>query len=495
MFADPQQVLEAVRSGFAGRSILVVGDCLLDRYVAGEVSRLSPEAPVPVLRVTSRRENPGGAANVAMNLARLGIRTTLAGVLGADAAGGELGVLLDQAGIGRQALLADPGCATIVKQRVVAGRQQIVRVDDEVLVGAGPGTRQRLQAALAGLLPLVQAVVLSDYAKGTLTAELCQWLIAAARRAGLPVLVDPKGRDWARYRGATTITPNAAELAQVLGVPPTDLTALLAGGARLRCDLELDSLILTRGEAGLVCLGPAGVDAVPAQAREVFDVSGAGDTVIATLAAALAAGCLQADAVRLANVAAGLVVARSGTVPIEREELLDAVRRGLGGDAQGKVLAIPALADLAQHWRRDGATVVFTNGCFDVLHAGHIRCLEQARALGHRLIVGLNSDASVQRLKGPGRPFNCQEDRAVVLAALECVDAVAIFDADTPLELIQLIRPQVLVKGGDYVPAQVVGAAEVAAWGGSVVCVPLVPGRSSTRLVDKMRGKAGPTTP
>jgi len=241
MFTDPQQVLEAVRSGFAGRSILVVGDCLLDRYVAGEVSRLSPEAPVPVLRVTSRRENPGGAANVAMNLARLGIRTTLAGVIGADAAGAELGALLDRAGIGRQALLADPGCATIVKQRVVAGRQQIVRVDDEVLVGAGPATTQRLLAALAGLLPLVQAVVLSDYAKGTLTAELCQRLIAAARRAGLPVLVDPKGRDWERYRGATTITPNAAELAQSVRLLFNDPERRAAMGRAGRAWVEANS--------------------------------------------------------------------------------------------------------------------------------------------------------------------------------------------------------------------------------------------------------------
>ena len=487
MFADPAAVLDRVRGGFRAARILVVGDAMLDRYLWGEVSRISPEAPVPVVRLTRRSAVAGGAANVAANLAALGCRARLVAAVGDDGARGELAGLLAGQGIA-DGLVAVPRFPTIVKTRVLGGHQQMVRIDEEEPRALDDAAREPLIAAAVAAVADSDAVILSDYAKGVLAGRTAPAIIAAARAKGIPVLVDPKGTAWDRYRDATTITPNTGELAAVAGIPANDHDGLLAAGRGLRERLGLQALTFTRGEHGISLIAADRTVSVPAQAREVFDVSGAGDTVIATMAAGLAAGLGLEDAMRLANTAAGIVVGKVGTVPIHGAELeAELVRLG-GGEPAGKVLERAACARQVAAWRAAGEQVVFTNGCFDILHAGHIQALETARRQGDRLVVGLNSDDSVRRLKGPARPVNGGDDRATVLAALSCVDAVVEFGEDTPLDLICAVKPTVLVKGADYREDQVVGGAEVKSWGGKVVLVPLLPGRSTTATIERAKG-------
>ncbi len=471
--------------------MLVVGDVMVDRYLHGEVGRISPEAPVPIVRLTRRHANPGGAANVAMNLAGLGCRAILAGFTGDDEGRVELLQMLGAASVDTKPLIAAPPFGTIVKARVVAGHQQMMRLDEEAPSTLPADAHQRLADAVLASVAQVDAVILSDYAKGTLRPELCAKIIAAARARRIPVLVDPKGHDWERYHGATTVTPNTGELALALAVPANDYPRLVEGGQRLRAKLGLEFLTFTRGEHGIALISANGVDTVPAQAREVFDVSGAGDTVIATLAASLAAGIIPSDAMRLANLAAGIVVGKAGTVPVARIELQESVQAAVGGEPAGKIRDAASAAAQIATWRGRGEDVVFTNGCFDILHAGHVSILERARQLGDRLVVGLNSDTSVRRLKGPTRPVNCEGDRAEVMAALACVDLVVLFGEDTPLELINQLRPNVLVKGADYRADQVVGGDEVRSWGGRVELLALLPGRSTTATIARAQAKPG----
>jgi D-beta-D-heptose 7-phosphate kinase/D-beta-D-heptose 1-phosphate adenosyltransferase len=491
MFVDPQAVLEEVRRGFDGRRVVVVGDLMLDRYLWGRVERISPEAPVPVVRLERETETAGGAANVARNLAALGLTVSLAGITGDD---GDRAALLRDLTANRietGAVLAAANRVTTVKTRVVGNHQQMLRIDAERALPLAAPDAERLLAAVAPLLPGAGALVLSDYAKGVLTEPLCQGLIRAAREADVPVLVDPKGRDFARYVGATLITPNRSELALAAGVPATDLDALLAAAAALRADLGLRWLVLTLSEQGMALVGPNGTRQIPAVAREVFDVSGAGDTVIAAIAAGLSARLDPVDTAHLANLAAGVVVGKVGTATVSAAELLAAVTGESALEQAAKVGDPNRTLERVRAWQGAGERVVFTNGCFDLLHVGHVTYLERARRYGHRLVVGLNTDRSVRALKGPSRPLIREDDRARVLAALASVDAVVLFDADTPLALIEQLRPDVLAKGADYKEQEVVGAAQVKSWGGQVVLVPLVEDRSTTGIIRRMNPDAG----
>lgn len=461
--------------------VLVVGDVMLDRYWHGAASRISPEAPVPVVKVEHREDRPGGAANVALNIAALGAAATLVGVTGADDEADSLARSLASAGVTVHFQRIE-GQPTIVKLRVLSRHQQLLRMDFEQPFSVDA---QALASEVENRLEGIKVLVLSDYGKGALRNH--QVLIQAARARGIPVLADPKGCDFSIYRGASLITPNLGEFEAIVG-NCADEGELVSKGARMMAELDLGGLLVTRGEHGMTLLRP-GQPALhlPARAREVFDVTGAGDTVISTLAAALAAGEELPQAVALANLAAGIVVGKLGTAAISAPELRRAVQREEGSERG--VLGLEQLLLAVDDARAHGEKIVFTNGCFDILHAGHVTYLEQARALGDRLIVAVNDDASVSRLKGPGRPINAVERRMAVLAGLGAVDWVVCFGEDTPERLIELIKPDVLVKGGDYAIDQVVGAPIVEAYGGEVRVLGLVEDSSTTAIVEKIRQK------
>jgi D-beta-D-heptose 7-phosphate kinase/D-beta-D-heptose 1-phosphate adenosyltransferase len=486
-------VIQEIEHNWTSKRLLVVGDVMLDKYIWGEVGRISPEAPVPVVRATHQSRQPGGAANVAMNVSRLGAQATVIGFTGGDEDEGLLAECLRAEGIDRE-FVVSAGFPTITKQRIVGGRQQMLRLDSE-RVGARPQLDyDRLIAAVVARLPGSHAVVLSDYAKGVLTTEVCQAVIQEARRLSIPVLVDPKTADFSRYRGATTICPNLGELSEAARLSAAGLDAgtieqLLTAAEAMVSAFDLEFLTATLSEKGIALVRPGNRLVAPAVARQVFDVSGAGDTVIAVLALCLASGLGAEIAVQLANVAAGIVVGKVGTVPVEKHELLAALAPNIALHAEDKVVSRAELVTRVALWKANAERVVFTNGCFDLLHVGHISLLEQARSFGDRLIVAINSDASISGLKGPTRPIVGEGDRARVLAALAAVDAVCVFSEPTPLELILVARPDVLVKGGDYNIDTIVGAREVQSWGGQIKIVPIVPGFSTTRLIARGAGK------
>lgn len=482
------QVIQKIEHEWPGKRLLVVGDVMLDKYIWGEVGRISPEAPVPVVRATHQSHQPGGAANVSVNLAKLGATVVLAGFTGGDADEALLVEGLRAEGI-QPLLVACDGFPTITKMRIVGGRQQMLRLDSENLGDRHAAEYERLMTSALNELPKCDAMVLSDYAKGVLSATVCERLIAEARRLGVPVLVDPKTKDFSRYRGATTVCPNLAELAAASGESSSDLEAMLQASEQMVRDLHLEYLTATLSEKGIAVVRPGWRFLAPAVARQVFDVSGAGDTVIAVLALCLASGVDVEPAAQLANIAAGIVIGKVGTVPVEKHELLAALEPDIALHAQDKVLTRDELGRRVAVWRANGDRVVFTNGCFDLLHVGHIAVLEQARRQGDRLIVAINSDASVSALKGPSRPVVNENARGRVLAALAAVDAVVVFDEPTPLNLILVARPDVLVKGGDYDESTIVGAREVRSWGGRVAIVPIVEGHSTTRLIERSLGQ------
>jgi D-beta-D-heptose 7-phosphate kinase/D-beta-D-heptose 1-phosphate adenosyltransferase len=485
MLPETHAVLGLLEGGFGKLKVLVVGDLMLDRYILGEVDRISPEAPVPVLRHAQRYERAGGAANVAMNLAGLGCQPLLAGFWGDDAERRELAGFLEAAEIDATGVVTT-SLPTISKTRIVGRQQQLLRLDIESLEGPSATDQQRLRERAEALVGKVHAVVISDYAKGAISNELAEGLIRAARRAGVPVLVDPKTTDLSKYSGATMVCPNLSELSIATGIATYDLEPLLAAGELQRAEHDLRYLCVTLSERGIRVIGENGSYHSPARAREVYDVSGAGDTVIATLAAALAGGLKVETAVELANLAAGIVVGKVGTVPIAAHELVAALTPSSGVRFGEKILGLDRLETRIAEWRAAGETIVFTNGCFDLLHVGHVTLLEECHRFGTRLVLGLNSDASVRRLKGPTRPVVGENERARVMAALAAVDAVVLFDEDTPLELIRAVRPDVLVKGGDYEVATVVGHEDVLAAGGRVEIVKTVEGYSTSNLVRKM---------
>jgi D-beta-D-heptose 7-phosphate kinase/D-beta-D-heptose 1-phosphate adenosyltransferase len=465
---------------FERARVLVVGDVMLDRYWHGATSRISPEAPVPVVHVRQSEERAGGAANVALNIAALGAHARLLGITGDDEPAASLETLLAGAGIDCE-FLKVAGIPTVTKLRVISRHQQLIRLDFEDGFAATDATGI-LESYRQGL-EHCDVVVLSDYGKGTLAQV--EEMIALARAAGKPVLVDPKAQDFSRYHGATAITPNMAEFEMVAG-PCQDEEALVGKGARLLQQHHLDALLVTRGEHGMTLLRRDAPEFhLPTQAREVFDVTGAGDTVISVLAAALAAGEELPAATALANLAAGIVVGKLGTASVSVPELRRAAH--LGQDAGFGEMNEAQLRIAVEDARSHGERIVMTNGCFDILHAGHVAYLAAARRLGDRLIVAVNDDASVQRLKGRGRPVNTLDRRMTVLAALGSVDWVVPFSEDTPERLICEIQPDLLVKGGDYRPEEIAGHDCVRRYGGEVVVLGFEDGCSTSGIIDAIR--------
>lgn len=464
---------------FDGVRVLVLGDCILDRYVQGSVNRISPEAPVPVVDIQRRDSGLGGAGNVAAGIAALNAAASLVGIVGADQEGRTFRELAAAAGISAEGLAVTDETSTVCKTRVVAERnQQLLRLDEDgdaavrrrLAIDLIPATLERLRS--------FDAVVLSDYEKGTLPAELIQAVIAGGRARGIPIIVDPKKRDFACYRGATVVTPNRLELERACDRPLSSLAEVTAAAETVRERYGIDFLACTCGADGIVLASPQGTIRLPTDSVAVSDVSGAGDTVVATLAAALGAGQSVESGCRWAQLAAGVAVSYPRVRVIVRSELVQAAAR-----AAPKMIARTAVGDWAERQRRAGRRIVFSNGCFDVLHAGHLSYLEQAKRLGDVLLVALNSDASVRRLKGASRPRVHQDHRATLLSGLACIDAVVVFDEDTPEALIRTVRPDSLVKGGDYAPSQIVGADFVREYGGQVFALPLLSGLSTTAIL------------
>ena len=489
MLQDAPAAKAALLHGFPRLRVLVVGDLMLDRYLWGTASRISPEAPVPVVHVQRRTAVLGGAANVARNLRSLDVAVDLAGFVGLDADAEALRAECRAHAIGTDAVVAIDDFCTVAKTRVIADDRQVVRFDDEVAV---PRSRPEADALLDALRPLLTAggyagVVLSDYAKGVCTPHLCAGLLALCRAASVPVYVDPKGRDYRKYAGASAIKPNRAEMVELAQAMGWEDAHPIEAARRLREMLGLDFVALTLGAQGVAVVQPDGVHQMPTVAREVFDVSGAGDTVMATMVAALGAGLSLEDSVALANLAAAEVVARTGTSPVRREELLLALQTADRAHGARKLYSVDELKMLVSAWKSQGLKVAITNGCFDLLHAGHVRLLEDSAAVTDRLIVAINSDDSITRLKGPQRPLMAVRDRGVVLSGLECIDALVVFEEDTPLNVIEALRPDILIKGGDYTVETVVGADVVQSYGGEVRLVPLVEGLSTTRLADALK--------
>jgi D-beta-D-heptose 7-phosphate kinase/D-beta-D-heptose 1-phosphate adenosyltransferase len=466
--------------------VAVVGDFMLDRYVWGDAGRVSPEAPVPVVHAHREDHRLGGAGNVVANVCELGGTAVCFGLLGEDDAAGEMIEGLNELGAETRGLLRDAERPTIQKIRIMARNQQMLRVDREQSTAISAADAQRMLEVLAAAS--WDVLVLSDYGKGTLSSQVIEGAIAEARRRGAPSVVDPKHRELARYRGAGVVTPNRAEAEVAAGVSLREPGTLQDRGEQLRVDAGVEALLITLGPEGMFLLdgGQAGMH-LPTAARQVYDVTGAGDTVVAMLAVARGGGASLEDSVRLANAAAGLAVAKVGTTAVGRSELLHSLRAAAALDRVVPAGDAEALKAALATFRREGRPIVFTNGCFDILHAGHVRYLREAARLGGALVVGLNSDASVNRLKGAERPINPVEDRAEVLAGLACVNLVAVFEQDTPEELIRAVCPDVLVKGADWKDKGVVGAEFVEAQGGEVKLIDLVPGRSTTAIVSRIK--------
>ena len=465
---------------FDSAKLLIVGDVMLDRYWHGGTTRISPEAPVPVVNVHGAEDSPGGAANVALNVSALGAAATLVGLVGMDEAGVELETRLNAAGV-----LCDFEKAankpTITKLRVVSRHQQLIRLDFEQAFDETHANA--LNSKVAELLDNADVLVLSDYAKGALASV--EELIVRARESGVKILVDPKGTDFSRYRGATLLTPNIAEFEQIVGSCPSE-EVLVEKGREMVRELELEALLITRGEHGMSLIREDEPELhIPARTRDVFDVTGAGDTVISALGASLAAGMELPEAVAISNIAAGLAVSRVGTVAVSGPELRREVLRDGGSDrgVMSPEQLLLAVTDAKEHDEK----IVFTNGCFDIIHAGHVGYLNEAREQGDRLVVAINDDDSVRRLKGEGRPINPVERRMAVLSGLESVDWVVCFAEDTPEALLEVLRPDVLIKGGDYGVEEVVGADIVQEYGGEVKVLSFLDNCSTSAIVEKIQ--------
>ena len=465
---------------FQHARLLVIGDVMLDRYWHGSASRVSPEAPVPVVKVANREDRPGGAGNVALNIAALGSAVRLVGVVGDDETGLELYSRLKAAGVYCDFLQSEEK-PTITKLRIISQHQQLIRLDFEKAFEASDIIG--LQDKAKSLVDDSQVMVLSDYGKGAL--QDINDLIDLGRSRNIPIIVDPKGTDFTKYRGATLITPNLTEFEAVMGGSHNE-EELVNKGLRLVRELNLEAILITRGEHGMTLIRPDSPELhLPARAQEVFDVTGAGDTVISVLAASMAAGDGFADATALANLAAGLVVGKLGTAAISGPELRRAM---LADQNSGRgVMTAEQLQIVVQDAKAHGEKIIFTNGCFDIIHAGHVGYLADAKQLGDRLVVAINDDDSVRRLKGAGRPINPVERRMAVLAGLEAVDWVVSFSEDTPEPLLESLQPEVLVKGGDYTKDQVVGGSYVESYGGMVRVLEFLDNCSTSAIMEKMK--------
>lgn len=486
-----QKLLDTVKqfgkpvSGVNQQHALVIGDVMLDRYLIGSVGRISPEAPVPIVLLNQQNERAGGAANVATNLALLGIKTHIVGCVGKDIEANTLINLLQEIGVDASGICASQHRPTIAKTRVLSGHQQMLRLDQESSAPFNNAETTQLHDAIQTQLALKPSIViLSDYAKGLLTEDNCQQIIAQCKAQNITILVDPKGRDYRKYKGATALTPNKKETAEACDTSISDLD-LIAKASALKTSLNLRFLAVTRGEEGITLLDE-NAHHLPAIAKQVFDVSGAGDTVIATLAAGMMNHLTPLESLQLANIAAAVVVGKVGTVPITQADLLEALTSQHSSEQAHKICDLAQLKAKVDTWKQQNQKIVFTNGCFDLLHAGHVTYLEAAKKRGDKLVLGLNTDRSVSALKGPTRPVVNENDRARVLAALESVDAVILFDEDTPLNLINAIKPNIIAKGSDYTADQVVGGKEVESWGGEIALIDLVAGRSTSNIINKL---------
>ena len=486
--ADPSTLAAFIESLGSSR-VACVGDVMLDRFVYGRVERTSPEAPVPILRTDHDVYMLGGAGNVVRNLVSLGAQATLLSVIGDDEVGRRLTGLVGREERVEPHLLVERGRLSTEKTRFVAGGQQLLRTDSETTDAIAQRSAESLLGLARDAFAACDVVVLSDYAKGVLPPELVRQLIETAQSAARPVVVDPKGRDFARYAGATVLTPNRAELGFATGESLETDDAIVVTCRDLIARHRLGAILVTRSRDGMTLVSADGrVAHLGAVAREVFDVSGAGDTVVATLAAALGQSIDLIAAAQLANAAAGVAVGKAGTAAVRAADLLHAVRAGDLSASEAKIVPLAGALEAVAGWRAQGQRIGFTNGCFDLLHPGHISLLRQARQGVDRLVVGLNGDASVRRLKGADRPVQGESARAQVLASLETVDLVVVFAEDTPVRLIEALRPDCLVKGSDYTVDQVVGADIVQGYGGTVLIAENEPGYSTTGTIRRLRG-------
>jgi len=484
--------LPNIIENFSKLRIYVLGDLMLDRYLLGEVKRISPEAPVQILRVSSERASPGGAANVANNIKSLGASVGVFGVTGRDADGEKLIELLKQMEIDTKGIIFDLERPTITKTRLVAESQQIARVDVEETNPISDELKNRIMEMITNSVEEnpPHGIIISDYAKGLIREDLSKEVIQLARRKGIFVCVDPKGKDFTRYRGANAVTPNQKETELVCGFSIEDNESLRKAADILIQQTDADGILITRGKNGIsfYIKGSDEIKTASSDAREIFDVTGAGDTVVSAFTLSYIVSKSWEDSVKIANKAAGIVVGRIGTATVSPRELQERFETS-GDSTDKKILKRDQLSVTLSRLRAEGKRIVFTNGCFDLFHMGHLQLLREAKKLGDVLVVGINSEDSVKRIKGEGRPFIPENDRANIVSALDCVDYVVLFSEDTPFELIKSLKPDILVKGGDYSPETVVGKEFVEGYGGKVCIIPLVQGISTSLLVDKIRRK------
>jgi D-beta-D-heptose 7-phosphate kinase/D-beta-D-heptose 1-phosphate adenosyltransferase len=482
--------LEAALSDPKKLSVLVVGDLMLDEYLYGAINRISPEAPVGILNWSSLRTTLGGAANVAHNLAQLDCKVFLVGLVGQDQQGEQLLQLAQSIGIHTEGVAVDPARPTTVKTRIISHGHQVLRIDREVRKGITELQIERLVDYVKQVLPRVDGIILSDYAKGVLEPIYCSRLISLARAQGLPILVDPKGEDFSKYRGVSLLTPNKKEVKEATRMPVETEAQLKQAVTCLFSQVECDALLITRSEDGMSLYRPQEPEVhIKADVRDVFDVTGAGDTVISMLGRVLFAGHDWATAAQLANIAAGIKVGKLGTAGLTSEEVIRWLQQK-ENQSRGKLVGLGHLKQLVSHAQSQGRTVVFTNGCFELLHTGHVQLLQNAKALGHILVVAINDDSSVREIKGDMRPLITAADRARIIGALQSVDYVTIFSDLTPLRLIKELQPDVLVKGGDYKLHEVVGWQEVEEYGGRVQLIPVIEGQSTSNILRSIEARA-----
>lgn len=471
-------------------NILVVGDLMLDSYMWGGADRISPEAPVPVVAVTKETKSLGGAGNVVANLTSLGANVWVSSILGLDEAAKIIKSEFTRLGANVSGIFEDINRTTSLKTRVMAGSHQIVRFDKESKDEINEENEEKIYSFAVSNIANFDAILLSDYKKGIITDNLSQKLITLANDKNIPVLADPKGSDYSKYKNATLLTPNKKEAKEATKIEIKDDESLVAAGLKLKRELNLKYSIITLSEDGIGIFDEGKTIKLPTLAQEVFDVTGAGDTVLSALGIALALGADIVEAAKFANKAAAVVVAKVGSATVTVQEIISFENKDGAEDYEDKIVSREYLAKLVKGLKQSGKKVVFTNGCFDILHKGHVKYLSEARKLGDILIVGLNTDASVRVLKGEGRPINNEADRASVLSALGFVDFVTLFGEQTPKELIDELIPDILVKGADYKPEDIVGYDTVTSNGGKVMTIELVEGRSTTKTIERIKANS-----
>ncbi|MBI2485693.1 MAG: D-glycero-beta-D-manno-heptose-7-phosphate kinase [Deltaproteobacteria bacterium] len=482
--------LSSILENFPKLRILVIGDVMLDRYFWGDVQRISPEAPVPILKVSGENLSLGGAANVAKNLRSLGATVEIFGIIGRDGEGENLIALLKQIQIDSKGIISDLKNLTATKTRLIAENQQIARIDKEETSPISDKVKNHIMRAFTKSVEenTPHGIIISDYAKGLIREDLSNEIIQLARRKGIFVCIDPKGKDFNKYKGANVITPNQKETEELCGFPIEDDKTLKRAAEILIEQTDAEGVLITRGRHGIsfYVKGTHEIKTIHSDAREVFDVTGAGDTVVSAFTLSYITSKSWEDSVRIANCAAGIVVGRIGTATVTQQELSERFNYSQYL-SNNKILTRDLLSKTVFRLKEEGKRIVFTNGCFDLFHIGHLKLLKQAKEMGDVLVVGINSEDSAKRLKGEGRPFIGENDRVNIIAALDCVDYVVVFEEDTPLDLIKVLKPDLIVKGGDYSLDTVVGKNFVESYGGKVFIIPLVEGVSTSLLVDKIR--------